>query len=136
MIGSGSAICTSTLGLINPSAGVIFSSSTALLTSIAISITNEYISKLEKRYTKLRDWINVITLVYEKTLKQSMVYQKIDEKEAQELNKIYNHYIDKRSEIMKNTSFKLEDVFVDVISKDTFIQEQTTKLDNFLSKIM
>ena len=111
LIGSVSAVGSSSMALINPSAGIVISSSTALLTSIAILITNEYISKLKIRYTKLRDWINVITLLNEKTLKQSMVHKKIDEKEAEELKKIYNHYIDKRSEIMKNTSFKVEDVF-------------------------
>ena len=136
LVGSASAVSTSTMGLLNPSAGIIISSSTALLTSIAILITNEYISKLKVRNTKLRDWINVITLLYEKTLKQSMVDKKTDEKEAQELKKVYNHYIDKRSEIMKNTSFKVEDVFGDVISKDKFSQEQLTKLNNFLAKIM
>ena len=124
------------MGLINPGAGIIISSSTALLTSIAILITNEYISKLKRRHTKLRDWINVITLLYEKTLKQSIVDNKIDEKEAQELKKIYNHYLDKRKEIMKNTQFKVEDVFGDVISKDNFSREQITKLNNFLAKIM
>ena len=46
-IGSGYAIGTSTMGLINPGAGIIISSSTALLTSIAISITSEYNSKLK-----------------------------------------------------------------------------------------
>ena len=71
-IGTGSTIGSSTMGLINPGAGIKISRSTALLTSIAILITNEYISKLEIRYTKLRDWINVITLLYEKTLKTSM----------------------------------------------------------------
>ena len=96
LIGSDSTISSSTMGLINPGAGIIISSSAALLTSIAILITNEYISKLKIRYTKLRDWINVITLLYEKTLKKSMVDKKIDEKEAQELKKIYNHYLDKR----------------------------------------
>ena len=136
LVGSASAVGSSTMGLINPGAGIIISSSTALLTSIAILITNEYISKLKIRYTKLRDWINVITLLYEKTLKKSMFDKKIDEKEAQELKKIYNHYIDKRSEIMKNTQFKVEDVFGDVISKDNFSQEQITKLNNFLAKIM
>ena len=95
LIGSGSAIGTSTMGLINPSVGIVISSSTALLTSIAILITNEYISKLKIRYTKLRDWINVITLLYEKTLKESMIDKKIDEKEANQLKQIYNHYIDK-----------------------------------------
>ena len=64
------------MGLINPGAGTIISSSTALLTSIAILITNEYNSKLERRYTKLRDWINVITLLFDKTLKQSMIDKK------------------------------------------------------------
>ena len=66
--------------LINPGAGIIISSSTALLTSIAILISNEYISKLKISYTKLRDWINVITLLYEKTLKESMVDKKIMKK--------------------------------------------------------
>ena len=136
LIGSGSAIGSSTMGLINPGAGNIISSSTALLTSIAILITNEYISKLKIRYTKLRDWINVITLLYEKTLKQSMVDKKIDEKEAQELKKIYNHYLDKRKDIMKNTQFRVEDVFGDVVSKENFSQEQITKLNTFLAKIM
>ena len=136
LVGARSAVGSSTMGLINPGAGIIISSSTALPTSIAILITNEYVSKLKIRYTKLRDCINVITLLYEKTLKQSMVDKKIDEKEAQELKKIFNHCIDKRSEIMKNTSFKVEDVFGDVISKDNFSQEKITKLNNFLAKIM
>ena len=87
-IGSGSAISSSTLGLINPGAGNIISRSTALLTSIAILITIENISKIKIRYTKLRDWINVITLLYEKTLKQSMVDKKIYEKEADDLKKV------------------------------------------------
>ena len=88
------------------------------------------------QYTKLRDWINVITLLYEKPLKESMVDKKTDQKEAEQLKNIYNHYIDKRSEIKKNTSFRVEDVFGDVISKDNFSQEQITKPNNFLAKIM
>ena len=35
---------------------------------------------------------------------------------------------------MKNTQFKVEDVFGDVISKDKFSQEQITKLNKFLAK--
>ena len=61
--------------------------------------------------------------------------KKIDEKEAEELKKIY-HYLDKRKDIMKNTQFKVEDVFVDVISKDKFSQEQITKLNIILAKIL
>ena len=136
LVGSGSAIGSSAMRLINPGAGIIISSSTALLTSIAILITNEYISKLKIRYTKLRDWINVITLLYEKTLKESMIDKKIDEKEANQLKQIYNHYVDKKSEIMRNTQFKVEDIFGDVISKDSISPEQITKLNNFLAKII
>ena len=136
LVRSGSAISTSTMGLINPSNGIVLTSSTALLTSLAILITNEYISKLKLRYTKLRDWINFITILYEKTLNQSMIDKKIDEKEASELKKIYNHYVDKRKEIMNSTKFKVEDIFVDVISKDSILPEQITKLKNFLTKIM
>ena len=87
LVGSGSAISTSTMGLINPSVGIVLTSSTALLISIAILITNENISKLKINYTNLGDWIIVITLFYEKTLKQLMVDEKIDEKEAQDLEK-------------------------------------------------
>ena len=136
LVGSGSAIGTSTMSLINPSIGIVLTSSTALLTSLAILITNEYISKLKLRYTKLRDWINFITILYEKTLNQSMVDKKIDEKEALELKKIYNPYLDKRKQIMDSTKFKVEDFFGDVISKDSISLEQITKLNNFLAKIM
>ena len=136
LVGAGSAVGSSTMGIISLGPAIVISSSTALLTSIAILITNEYISKLKIRYTKLRDWINVITLLYEKTLKESMIDKKIDQKEAEQLKQIYNHYVDKKSEIMKNTSFKVEDVFNDIIHKDTISPEQITKLNNFLARMM
>ena len=136
LIGSGSAITSSTFSLINPSIGIPIASCSALLTSLAILITNEYISKLKLRYTKLRDWIKFITILYEKTLNQSMIDKKINEKEALELKKIYNHYVDKRTEIMDSTKFKVEDIFGDVISKNSISSEQITKLNNFLAKMM
>ena len=68
------------MSLINPSIGIVMISSTALLTSIVILITNEYIKKLKIRYTKLRDCMKVITLPYEKTLKTSMIDLKNREK--------------------------------------------------------
>ena len=49
LLGSRSTISTSTMSLINPSIGIVLTSSTALLTSKAISITNEYLSKLKLR---------------------------------------------------------------------------------------
>ena len=114
LIGSGSAISTSTMSLINTSIGIVLTSSTALSTSLAILITNEYISKLKLRYTKLRDWIIFITILSEKTLNRSMIDKKIDEKEASEMKKIYNHYLDKRKQIIDSTKFKVEDIFGDI----------------------
>ena len=37
---------------------------------------------------------------------------------------------------MKNTQFKAEVIFTDIISKDTISPEQKIKLINFLAKIM
>ena len=37
---------------------------------------------------------------------------------------------------MKNTQFKVEDVYGDIISKDNFSQEQVVRLNNFLAKIL
>ena len=71
-VGFSSAIVSSTLSIVNTSIGIPIANSSALLTSIAILITSEYISKLKIQYTKLRDWASVISLLYEKTLKQSM----------------------------------------------------------------
>ena len=76
LIESGSAFSTSTMSLINPSVGIVLTSLSAFLTSMAILITFEYIRRLKLRYTKLRDWIIFITIFYEKTLRESMVLKK------------------------------------------------------------
>ena len=49
LVGSGSAIGSSTMSLINPSTGIPIASCSALLTSIAILITNEYIKKIKNK---------------------------------------------------------------------------------------
>ena len=84
----------------------------------------------------MRDWINVITLLYEKALKESMVDKRIDETEADELKEIYNHYLDKRKGIMKSTQFEVEDVFSDIISEVSISPEQTTEPNSFLAQVM
>ena len=63
LIGYASTNSSSTMSLINPGAGNIHSSSTALLTSFPILITYEYYSESKERCSKLRDWINVFTLL-------------------------------------------------------------------------
>ena len=65
-----------------------------------------------------------------------MIDKTIDEKESLELKKKYNQYLDKRKPIMDSTKFKVEDILGDVINKDSISQEQITKLNNFLAKIM
>ena len=111
-------------------------SSTAFMASMATLITNEYFSKLKIRCKKLRDHIKMITLLYEKTLEKSKKDKKLDPVELDELKKIYNHYLDKRKEIMKNTKFDVKDVFGDIIGKDAISPEQIIKLNNFLAKMM
>ena len=48
-----------------------------------------------------------------------MIDKKIDDKEAQEVNKIYNHYLDKRTDITKNTQFKVEEIYGVILNEET-----------------
>ena len=66
-------LTTLILSLVNPSASIIISSSTALTTSIAILLPIESFSKLKISCVKLGDWIFVGSLPYEKTWKQSLI---------------------------------------------------------------
>ena len=129
--GSESTISTSNMSLVNPTIGKVLTSSSALLTSVTIMITNEYISEIKERFTQIRDWINFITILYENTLKEFMIDKKVDQREAEQMKQIYNHYIEKRKEIMTSTKFKVEDFFGDIISKDSISTEQITKLNSF-----
>ena len=43
------------------------------------------------------------------------------------LKKINNHYVDKRTDIMKNTRYKVEDIFGDIRGKEATSSEQRTK---------
>ena len=63
-----------------------------------------------------------------------MMDKKIDEKETLELKKRYNHYLDKTKEIMNTTQFNVEDVFGNVISKDSSSSVQISKPNDFLTK--
>ena len=53
--------------------GITCAGGISFLSSISTIITIEYFSGLKIRYTKLRDWINVTLLLYEKTLKECMI---------------------------------------------------------------
>ena len=71
-LGVGSRLTVSGL---NP-VGVMCASCFSSLSCISALITKEYFTNVKGRYTNLRDWINVITFLYEKTLKTSMVDRK------------------------------------------------------------
>ena len=130
-LGVGSGLTISDIA----SVGMVTAYSISFLSSISTLTTNEYFSKLKLRYTKLRDWINVTTLIYDKTLKESMIDKKINEKEGEKLRSVYNHYINKQDEIKKSTQFRVEEVFGNIIPKDTLSPERITKLNSFLAKI-
>ena len=49
LLGSASTVLSCTLPILNPNVGALISSGTALLTSIAILITNDYVSELKKK---------------------------------------------------------------------------------------
>ena len=65
-----------------------------------------------------------------------MIDKKIDEKEGEELKQIYNHYLEKRKDMMKSTKFSVEEVFGKVNISDALNPEQTQKLKTFSAKIM
>ena len=75
-LGVGSSLTISGLAPV----GIMCASSISFLSSISTLIANEYFSKLKIRYTKLRDWVHVITSLYENTLKQSMIDKKMIKK--------------------------------------------------------
>ena len=71
--------------------------------------------------------MNVFSLLYGNTLKQSVLDKKIEEKETLELKKINTHYLDDRADKTKNTQFKVEDVFGHISGKNGIWLKQTTK---------
>ena len=52
------------------------------------------------------------------------------------MRSIYNQYINKQDGIRKSTQFKVEEIFGNIIPKDTISPEQITELKSFLAKIM
>ena len=52
------------------------------------------------------------------------------------IKRLYNLYLDRSDEIMKNTQFKVEDQFGVILNKDSISRKQIAKLNNFSAKIM
>ena len=113
-------------------AGVPIIASSGLLISIAVTVINEYISKLKERYLRLRTFTNKIRVDYEKALKKSMVDKVIDEKEGLELRKIYEFYLKNQKKIMSETKVSVEDIFGDKVENVISIG-QLQKLSSYLA---
>ena len=76
----------------------------------------------------------MISLQYEKTLKQTLIDKKIDDKEALEFEKIYIHYLEKRKETMKNIQFKFWEVSGDFLRKESLTNGQITQFNSFFNR--
>ena len=130
-VSSGITLTATGVGAI---AGVPIIASSGLLISIAVTIINEYISKLKERYLRLRTFTNKIRVDYEKVLKKSLADKVIDEKEGIELKKLYDLYLNNQKKIMKETKVSVEDIFGDMV-ENIISNEQLQKLSSFLAKM-
>ena len=64
-----------------------------------------------------------------------MLDKKIDDKVANEIKKIYNKNLDKRTDTMKNNQFNVEDIFRDIWGRESVSPQQRTILNNFSAKM-
>ena len=113
-------------------AGIPVIASSGLLISIAVTVFNEYISKLKERYIRLRSFVKKIRVDYEKVLKKSMADKVIDEKEGIELKKIYDFYLNNQKKIMNETKVSVEDIFGNMV-ENVISNEHLQKLSSFFS---
>ena len=60
---------------------------------------------------------------------------KTDSKESEELKK-FNHYLNKKKEILRTGENKVEDIFGNVLGQDIISQEQIIKPISFSPKVM
>ena len=65
---------------VGASIGVPIAGCVSFIASVATLITNEDFSKVKLRYKKLEDWMNMVSIVYEKTLSKCKIDKKIIEK--------------------------------------------------------
>ena len=66
----------------------------------------------------------MITILYEKISNKSMLDEIFTEKFCEELEKMYNHYLDKHEDTMKSTEISYKDIFGDLLEKDGITNDQ------------
>ena len=59
------------LTVVESTISVLIASCSAFLARVAIILTNEFFSKLQMKYTKLQDWINLLFSIFEETMKET-----------------------------------------------------------------
>ena len=69
------------------------------------------------------------------TLKQPMMQKKVDDKKAQESKNSHKHLLHEGIDRMKNTQFKVEDVFGDILGKESNSNKKGTELDFLWAKM-
>ena len=53
--------------------GLPIAGATSFVSTVARLLPNEQCSKFKERYTKLRDWMKLISILYKKALTKSMI---------------------------------------------------------------
>ena len=129
-VSSGITLTATGVGAVS---GVLVIASSGLLILIAVTVINEYISKLKERFIRLRTFVNKIRVNFEKiVLKKSMADKVIDEKEGLELKKIYDFYLNNQKKIMNETKVSVEDIFGNMM-ENVISNEQLQKISSFLA---
>ena len=131
ILGIGSGIILSLTG-VGAVVGVTLIGASLLLVSCAVTVINEYISRMKQRYLRLRMFVNEIKIQYEKLLKKSLIDKFIDEKEGTELKKLYDFYLNNKKKIKTKTKTSIGEIFGDT-SENIITKEQLEKLSSFLA---
>ena len=117
-------------------AGVPLSVASFIL-SLSSLITSFYLEKYKLKCVKIKNYINITILLYEKTMKNALKDNKIDENEGKDLKDIYQYYLNHKADIKKSFQFKVEDVFKDfgsMLEKEGLTKDIIDKLNDFLNK--
>ena len=119
-------------------AGIPISSAFCVLTKASM-IMNAYLDKVKIRNRKIKIFISLTILLYEKTMKKALQDDIINEQEQRELKDIYQHYLNKKENIKKSTQFDVKEVFKDSLGemskRDLTSDEIIVKLNDFLAKL-
>ena len=76
----------------------------------------------------------MISLLYDTTLKQSLVDTNIDEKQANGFKRVHEFFWTKISDILKNTEFEVGDDFNYLQGKNSISPKQINKINSFQQK--